>query len=347
MKTQHTKFTRNRMRVNSIKNSKGISMKILLLNFLSFIIMMNLPCLLADEAPYKSSALLANGVGSLEFERLSGEDGLRRLILTHPGDKEVVVWESRQTPDYMIDDPPQRPVDPYVGAKLVGADQKDEVLLVLLRLDSKNNGLFGVRPKYSEHTLQDALQYKKEWDGFDYLLRSFVRQKDGSWGVYISAYLGTFWPDAVNEEVAGISIKDKNSYIIKYKGTLEAYDTYGFNRDNLKQFGFQLSGKFKVVHPEGFTEKRLVYDEKDRLLFTLGDNKEDRTYMDGSVWWYAFDEFSRSYYVPTNSLVVPTNFHVVMQIHEERCKELKIEPKKFFYLRKGTKEELERHRAHP
>lgn len=278
---------------------------------------------IAAESVYESSAYASDGGGLLKFERLEAAAPIRRLTLTESTGKSVLVWERQFDPNTSIYIPSQRNQDPYVGARVVAADVRGGLVVVLLKLNSKTNGLFGILPELRDN----ILNYREQWNGSDYLLRSFLRRPDGSWEVCLSAYPSTFWPDALNEEIVDVRINDKNSYVVKYKGAFDVLET-ATNR---------YASKMRTVGLGGYTEKHLLYDQKDQLLYTVDKAGISRSYVAGCVWWVGFDEFSR-----TN--LVATNYGIVMKSHYERLKELGIVPDEFIFLKKVTPQDFEMRR---
>ena len=302
-------------------------------------------CILAGSLYAKNEDCLTINIKGekaiLHFEKPTKQIKKRALWIEQKNGKKELVWSNERSIDSYLCPfrdfsnfkpkervPTQweklRPIkksisdDPYINATLLHATMKDHVLLVLFRLDAKRNG-FAAFPEVFIPYSSASDPYLDEWNGYDYFLRSFVRKPDGTWAIHLSVFLNTFWGDIVNDEITGLKILDKNSYQIIYKGSREIPGSHSVTH----------SFSYKVVYPKGFTVKQLHYSEKDKFLYSV-EKKNPKTYIEGSVWWNGFDEFSWEEIKYSGG----GNYW-----HDGTVKKLKIKPKYYYFFRKATEED--------
>ncbi len=287
------------------------SLKIYISVFLSFFVLFNL----SSQNTEISKIKIEDDNNKLLLFKSSSIISNNRYLWLQNNDKKELVWSNKKQKGKTVYGGNIQDIDPYIGATIIQGAIKDDILLVLFRLDSKINGLSGILPD-----MKDKYRlFKEEWDGNDYLLRSFIKKNDG-WEVYISVFLNTVWSDAVNEKIINLNIENKNTYLVSYKGS---WDIIGNISD-------RFADKYKLRKEEGKTIKKIYYSTNDKLLYTFNTKKQP-LYIAGCCWWVKFDEFD----IKNNSKY---NHYFIMKNYEKQLNKLNIKPKEYMYIRKGINE---------
>lgn len=233
--------------------------------------------LLGADATVSETRPMADG-SFVRFSAPEGRVGGKRVLsrVEVDGDR-TLVWETNFNERTSILGADGPGLDPYFGSQVVAAAQKDNVLLVLFRLNPKNLSLKGAVPDMSDK----YSSYMKEWDGHNSFLRCFVRNADGTWSVYLSCFIDTLWGDVVGERVSALEVIDKNTYKVVYS---KKWKVVG-------DLGDRYADKYKIYeNQEGTTARMIRYDDKLKLLFSLEEDGSS-VYVRGSSWWASFDEF--------------------------------------------------------
>ena len=253
----------------------------------------------------------------LLFKKPTTENKMRVLWLEHKNTKSLI-WKSQFSKKSSIYSTPVSK-DPYIASEILHATLKDDVLLVLFRINKKSKGIerykcnveftADIPSKYKAMSIFDP---KILTDGCNYLLRSFVKSPQGKWSPYISCYTKTFWTDTYFDDVVDLKIEDKNTYAVSFRGQ--------WNIITAMRSTYKI---YKSSRGSENTVKKLTFDKETGLLLT--QHKGKNIFVQNAFWWSGFDEFNNN-----------NTQQQVFSEYRKKAKTFKLKPHKAIYIQKST-----------
>ena len=310
------------------------------------------------------SCVTEDGSTEVYLKRSTPADPVRSIWVKYKGNKEKI-WEGRRKPGLSIatnripvDQAGNEP-DPYEAMKIVRAAFNEKVLVVIFKtrlnkevIDPNNSAyaggfffdqiirtksLFGPQvfnlPPHSDYSWSEKNNFRgfqapwyKEHDGYEYFLRSFVKNSKGKWVVHVSAALSVLWADSLGLPISSLAIEDENTYAVTFSGKYKYYtinakkqldDLYA---STLKGTGYEIAlfdfygGIEKLIYKgeatSGETVERIKYvpfvskngmqdDRYFQSVYTTlhGGNRFYRIAYDKDYWrginsWVKYDELT-------------------------------------------------------
>lgn len=103
--------------------------------------------------------------------------------------------------------------------------------------------------------------WHEEHNGYEYFLRSFIKDKEGKWKVHISAALSVLWADSMGLPIKSLSIENENTYAVTFDGK---YKYYTIKADNALASIYQEMSEDLKKYTHSFID---VYGELEQLVY--------------------------------------------------------------------------------
>jgi len=154
----------------------------------------------------------------------------------------------------------------YEECSIVAASHQLNKLLVLYAFEKGRQQV--IRADHSQRGYAKPFEIEKD------LLLVLYSKDQNAWKTEVSVYIHTMWGDIIGEKVSGIKITGDQSYELKFnrKWMIEGAKTA--ISDDRK----------KVQLPDGSEVKNLQFDDRLKIIYTLG-NGGDKLFTLRTVWW--------------------------------------------------------------
>ena len=154
----------------------------------------------------------------------------------------------------------------YENCSIFAASHQLNKLLVLYAFEKGRQQV--IRADHSQRGYAKPFEIEKD------LLLVLYSKDQNAWKTEMSVYIQTMWGDIIGEKVSGIKIAGDQSYELKFNRKWMIEGTKSAISDDRE----------KVQIPNGLEVKNLQFDDKLKIIYTLG-NGGDKLYTLRTVWW--------------------------------------------------------------